>query len=160
MHKQEYKEKYQEHLLEQYKLYVQMMDNVSQRRSQTNAFYISVLSGLLVVLSIIIEKGAFSDVQHIVLFAVAILGMLLCYVWYINIQSYRQLNSGKFKIIHEMERELPFACFDKEWKILGEGTDKNKYLQVTSMERNVPILLAIPYALLFIYAVYHLISQP
>jgi hypothetical protein len=42
---------YKEHLLEEYKLYVQMADNVSARRAQANQFYISVLSALLAVVA-------------------------------------------------------------------------------------------------------------
>ena len=50
------KSKQIEILLEQYKLYVQLADNVSARRSQSNSFYISIITGLLPILSIPLDK--------------------------------------------------------------------------------------------------------
>ena len=41
------REKYQAHLLDKYKLYVEMTDRVSQRRLTTNSYFLSINSGLL-----------------------------------------------------------------------------------------------------------------
>lgn len=153
MNKEEYGEQFSEHMLEQYKLYVEMADRVSSRRAQTHRFYISLLSILLVLLSIVASIGRFSEILDIILLAIAILGVILCAVWWVNIRSYRQLNSGKFEVIHEMERELPIAAYDKEWEILGRGKQAGKYLQLTRVEQWVPLLLSIPYLLLLVYSV-------
>ena len=150
----EYGEAFKQHLLEQYKLYVEMADRVSTRRAQTNRFYISLLSGLLALLSIVGGRNRFSDFQTIAFMAVAILGLALCVLWNVNIRSYRQLNSGKFKVIHEMEQHLPFPCYDKEWEILGEGKESKAYLQLTRVEQYVPFVLAVPYLLLLIYSLF------
>jgi len=158
MKKEEYGEKFHEHLLEQYKLYVEMADRVGTRRAQTNRFYISLLSGLLAVLSIVVGRNIFSDFQAIVFAVVALLGLALCILWNINIRSYRNLNSGKFKIIHYMEQSLPFPCYDKEWEILKEEKEGKTYLQLTRVEQYVPIILAIPYILLLIYSLWVLIK--
>ncbi|MCK4735084.1 MAG: hypothetical protein KAT65_21710, partial [Methanophagales archaeon] len=61
----EYGEAFKQHLLEQYKLYVEMADRISTRRAQTNRFYISLLSGLLALLSIVVGRNIFSDFQTI-----------------------------------------------------------------------------------------------
>lgn len=153
MNKEEYGEQFSEHMLEQYKLYVEMADRVSSRRAQTNRFYISLLSILLALLSIVASIGAFSEILDIILLAMAILGIILCALWWVNIRSYSQLNSGKFKVIHEMEKELPIAAYDKEWEILGRGKQAGKYLQLTRVEQWVPLLLSIPYLLLLVYSV-------
>ena len=141
-------------LLEQYKLYVEMADRVSIRRGQTNRFYISLLSGLLTLVLLTQEKGLFSQHQSILLVAVALLGVALCALWNINIRSYRQLNTAKFKIIHEFEQQLPLAMYDREWDVLGKGEDSKKYLQLTRVEQMVPFLFAIPYVLLLIVAIF------
>jgi len=154
MTKEEYGKKFEEHLLEQYKLYVEIADRVSGRRAQTNRFFISLLSGLLALLSIVVDREIFCNFQTIVFMTVALLGLALCALWYINIRSYGQLNSGKFKVIHEIEQHLPYPCYDKEWEILGEGKKSKKYLQLTRVEQYVPFILAIPYILLFIYSLW------
>lgn len=53
MTKEEYGDNFQAHLLDQYKLYVEMADRISARRVQINNFYTSFLSGLLAFLSIV-----------------------------------------------------------------------------------------------------------
>lgn len=151
----DYGKDYQEHLLEQYKLLVTMADNVSARRAQTNSFYITVLSALLAILSLA-RENIVSEAQNIIFLVVSVLGMVLCIVWKININSYGQLNTGKFKVIHEMEAQLPFACYDREWEFLGAGQDSKKYLQLTKVEQYIPYLLAVPYLLLLVYSLYGL----
>ena len=159
MNKEEYGSKYNDHLLEQYKLYVQMADNISNRRAQTNRFYILLLSTLLTLLSIIIGANLFINSRALAFLLFSILGILLCCVWFINIRSYRQLNSGKFKIIHKMEQHLPFPCYDKEWELLGKGRKSKKYFQLSRIEQYVPLILVTPYVLLFIYALYIIVKR-
>jgi hypothetical protein len=47
-----YGDKFQDHLMEQYKICVEMADRVSVRRNQANSFYISLLSALIALLSL------------------------------------------------------------------------------------------------------------
>lgn len=153
MNKEEYGERFPEHILEQYKLYVEMADRVSSRRAQTNRFYISLLSILLALLSIVAGVGAFTEFLNMTMLAIASLGIVLCALWWVNIRSYRQLNSGKFQVIHEMEKQLPIAAYDKEWEILGRGKQVGRYLKLTQVEQWIPLVLAIPYLLLLVYSV-------
>ena len=139
-------------LLEQYKVYVEMADRVSSRRGQTNAFYVSLLTGLLAFLSVLIGADVVTKYIDILFLLASLLGLGLCFLWWVNIRSYRQLNSGKFKVVHEMETHLPFACYDREWEILGQGRNKKKYLQLTVVEGIVPLVMAVPYLILFVYS--------
>ena len=153
MEKEKYGEHYQPHLLEQYKLYVEMADRISARRGQTNSFYISLLSGLLAVLSLSTDKQATITTHYkVLLLVVSAAGLILCFVWLLNIRSFKQLNSAKFMVVHEIEEFLPFACYDREWEIIKKTRD-DKYLQQTRIEQFVPLLLALPYLGLLCYAV-------
>ena len=138
-------------LLEQYKLYVDMADRVSTRRIEASKFYTSLLTGLLALLSVI-EGVNVTAVRDIILLTVGILGVLLCLVWIANIRSYRQMNSLKFRVIHEMEQYLPFPCYDREWEILKQDKAKNSYVRLTRVEQYVPLLLLIPYLILIGYS--------
>ena len=151
----QYGEKFKDHLFEQYKLYVEMADRVSNRRAQTNQFYISVISALLGVVTIASsilgnQVSASTKLLDTVYLAVNFLGLFLCAIWFINILSYRQLNSGKFKVIHEIEQQLPYPCYKREWVILKKGRDVKKYLPLTHIEQFIPILLAIPFLFMLV----------
>lgn len=143
-----------EYLLEEYKLYVQMADNVSNRRAQANAFFISVLSALLLFLSLSGEGKPLGYTQDITYIAISILSFLLCYIWHLNIQSYKQLNSAKFKVIHEIEQHLPYPCFNKEWDFAGRGKAKEKYRLITHTEQYVPFIVAIPFLVILVYSTF------
>ena len=146
-------------LLDQYKLYVQLADKISDRRADANRFFISLLTGLLALLSAIVGLKTATAIQGSVLFTVAILGVLLCYVWFIIIRSYSQLNSGKFKVIQEVERHLAFRFYEREWEVLGKGKDKRLYWPLTRVERYVPRLFAILYIALLLVALYVLAAS-
>ncbi len=98
----------QQELLEIYKLHVEMADRVSQRRLQTNRFYIALLSGLFAFVTLLFNKDLLVWHGKIILLVFSILGMILCLIWLINIHSYKQLNSGKFKAIHGLEQQLRY----------------------------------------------------
>lgn len=145
--KTEYGEKFQEHLLEQYKLYVSLTDNASARRSKTNEYYSSLFSISIPLIAVGISEKILSDLIVII---ISIIGLFLCAVWYLNIRSYKQLNTGRFKIIHQIEEHLPFECFKKEWDYLGNGKHKNKYFKLSSVEGFVPLIFSIPFIILFL----------
>jgi hypothetical protein len=151
--RENYGSEFKTHILEQYKLYVEMADRVSSRRVQIASFYTSILSALLALLSITSNKDIFQGSQSFVLLTVSILGLCLCLAWAANINSYKQLNSLKFKVIHEMEYHLPFPCYDREWQILKEDRKRRSYFRLTAVEKYSPIILAVPYLCLFLYSI-------
>ncbi len=65
--------------------------------------------------------------------------------------SYKELNSLKFSVIHEMEKLLPFACYDREWESLKEESGTRNYFRLTRIEQYVPFLLMAPYIMLLVY---------
>lgn len=130
-------DQYQEHLLAQYRLYVEMADRVSQRREQTNRFYVTLLSAIVAVFIVPTRFGFSAEAWNLI---VGILGGSVSLSWIVNILSYRILNSAKFKIIHDIEIQLPHAGFTKEWEILQPKNGPPRYLQLTKIEQAVPSL--------------------
>lgn len=139
--------------IEQYKLYVEITDKTSDRRAEANKFYTSILTGLLAVISIVIEKNIATTVQSIILLAISLLGIILCIVWAINIRSYKQLNSLRFDVIQEMEKRLPFPSYTREWEILKNPKNRKGYLRLTQIEQFVPLLISIPYLILLLFVI-------
>jgi hypothetical protein len=139
----------QDILLEQYKIYVEMADRVSSRRVEANKFYISILTALFALISLTTVPN---QLQNYLVGIVAIFGIALCFIWIVNIRSYRELNSLKFKVIHELEQFLPFPCYDREWEILKNESGTRSYFRLTRIEQFTPYLLMGVYAILLIYA--------
>lgn len=153
----EYGEKYPDHLLEQYKLYVEMADRISQRRDQSNKFYATVYSALAAVLLLTARFDLSDNTLGIVFLAVGIVGTSLAFIWWLNIQSYRAINSAKFVVIQEIEASLPFPGYKREWELLMHPADgKRKYLQLTRIEQYVPVVFLLMSMALVGYAAYTL----
>jgi hypothetical protein len=72
--------------------------------------------------------------------------------WHRIITSYRDLNTVKFKVIHELEREMPAALYDYEWQKAEEGRGK-AYHPLTHLERWVPVVFMLLYVLLAVIGV-------
>ena len=65
--------------------------------------------------------------------------MLLSSTWYVVIRSYRQLNSGKFKTLHDLEEKLAYSFFKIEWEFLEKGENISRYWKLTVVETFLPI---------------------
>ncbi len=140
----EYGNNYKSHLFEQYKLYIQSAEKISDRRQNANNYFITINTALISFLGLSFQIKLLNDLDWFKpLFA--ILGIIICIIFWFLLRSYKQLNSGKFKVIHEIEKNLPLALYDYEWKILGEGKNKKLYYPFSHIE------LLIPWVFGFIY---------
>ena len=132
---------------ELYKFYVELTDKMSQRRGQANVFFLSVLStfiGLTGFAYPFLSNGGTKSIVYLI----SVFGILLCFVWYLNINSYKQINKLRFTVIQEMEISLVFPCFSREWQLLKEK--KMKYTRLSKIEKFVPLLFIIPFVFFII----------
>lgn len=154
MKPEEYGEKYPDHFLEQYKLYVEMADRVSQRREQSNRFYVTLVAAIVALLILAARLGVADGVWPIIFLISGLFGIALSVVWQFNINSYRQLNRVKFAIIGEMEKQLPAAPYADEWQLLRPKEGPPQYIQLTRVERFVPVIFSLLFLGLAGYAVW------
>lgn len=139
-------EKYQDAILQQYKLCVEMADRVSARRNLTNTFFLSLNSGVVALLGA--AGGGLGGLPVLVLIAGLIILLGQCTAWYVIVRSYRQLNGAKFRVIGAFEDRLPAYAYSRaEWTALGEGRDWRRYLPLTHVEQWVPGIFAAAYVL-------------
>ena len=161
MNPDEYGEEYRAHLLEQYKLYVEMADRVSQRRDQSNRFYVTIVSALAAIVVVITRFGVPVDgvPSEVAFLVIGLFGIALSYIWQLNIKSYRVLNSAKFDIINKIEKQLPSQGYSDEWDLLkNPPPDRDKYLQLTRVEQRIPLIFIALFIVLTIYALYLLFT--
>ena len=157
MDRHEYGDNYQGHLLEQYKLYVEMADRISQRRDQSNRFYAGLVSAIIALLVVMGRIGVSENTWSVALLLAGFLGGSLSVVWFINLGSYRALNSAKFRVINGMESQLPYAGYSEEWAYLRPPEEPPRYFQLTRIERYVPLLTLALFVGIVAYSIYSMI---
>lgn len=148
-----YGAEYKTHLLEQYKIYVEMADRISSRRQSANNFFLTINTTLITLLGLVrYLSGNTDSILHIWTIAVALVGIGISYLWYRSIRSYKDMNTGKFRVIHAIEKHLPLQIYSAEWISLGEGKDKKLYLPFTHIETKIPWLFIMLYAFIIFLA--------
>ena len=143
----------QDRLLEIYKLHAELADRVSQRREGTNRLYVSLILGLIVFLATFIRFG-FGDISEwLVLITIGGIGVLLSVSWFVVIRSYRQLNSEKFRVLHDLEKYLPYQFFTLEWDPQSQGKKSNRYWKLTHVEVILPSIFCVVFLALIVYSI-------
>jgi hypothetical protein len=137
-----------------YKLAVDMADRISGRRGTANAFFLTLqtaLAGFVGVLRPATDptKAGVLRVDVFGIVMVSTVGVVLSATWWLLLRSYRDLNEAKFKVILELEKQLPAQPFGDEWKYLKEDPVKKKfparYAELNAIERVVPVVFAVVY---------------
>lgn len=125
-----------EHLLDIYKLLVEMADRVSQRRQSANSFYLTVNTAIIGGAAYLSQ----SINSHLNTWAVSCAGIAICVLWIRSIVSYKSLNAAKFEVITALEKELPVSPFKDEWAILDVDGDGKRHKPFHKTEVLVPII--------------------
>lgn len=139
---------YQDHLLEQYKLYVDSAARISERRTSANNYLLTVNAFLLTLFGF---ASSITD-DRIIQIIVPLAGLLVTITWAALILSYRNLNTVKFQVIHEIEQRLPLALYDREWQ-LAQSENGRFYRPLTNIEPWIPVIFGVLYLVLVIYGI-------
>lgn len=132
-------------LFEQYKMAVASTDRVSDRRADSNKFFLSVNSIVTGGLLYVNEK--FENIDKTSIIFVAIFGLIVCLIWFFTILDYKRLNGAKFELIAKMEKKLPMQFYTDEWKLLN-----NKKLWYAKYKTFSKLELWLPVAFIVLYA--------
>ena len=146
----DYGNDYKEHLFEQYKLYVESIEKTSDRRQHANNYFITINTALISLIGLSFQIKIFENLAFIKSI-LALVGIVVCIVFWYLIRSYKQLNTGKFDVVHKIEEHLPLALYKYEWEVLGKGEDNKKYYPFSHIELIIPWVFGIIYALLGLY---------
>lgn len=146
----EYGADYKEHLFEQYKLYVEGVEKTSDRRQHANNYFITINTALISLIGLSFQIKIFENLAWIKSI-LALVGIIICVIFWYLIRAYKQLNTGKFEVIHEIEQHLPLALYKYEWKVLGEGKDNKKYYPFSHIELIIPWVFGIIYIVFGLY---------
>ncbi len=153
---EEYGDKYQDHLLEQYKLFVETSQRVTEKRQNSNNYLLTLNSSLVTLFIVFLSTFG----HHRWNALIPGTGLIVCFIWYSLVDSYKDLNRAKFAVIHELENQLPVALFRHEWWVCGHNRKKkdnpveDMYVPLTHLERWIPVAFAVLYLGLGAYALF------
>ncbi|MBL1101081.1 RipA family octameric membrane protein [Streptomyces coffeae] len=136
-------------VLELYKLAVEMADRVSARRGQANAFFLTVQTAFISVISIDLPNLRQEPLW--VAPVIALAGAVISMTWWLQLRSYRDLNRAKFAVINAIETQLPVQVFTDEWGHLTRTpaiSRRVRYAELGFSERMIPWVFVLLHGLL------------
>lgn len=136
--------------MEIYKTYHDSIEKVAEKRQNTNSFFLTLNTGILELIGFLFQKDAPVILKPLYLI-LPIIGIISGVFWLKLVNSYRQLNKGKFDVLYELEEQLPFDVYNKEWNKLGKGENPKIYKPLTSIEKFIPKTFIVLYGLFTIY---------
>ncbi|MDT3695615.1 MAG: TIR domain-containing protein [Ignavibacterium sp.] len=91
---------------EQYKMMVSSTEKVTESRMKVNNLFFTITSSILSVGFVLGKTFGFTIAATIGMIVLTALSLLVSYFWEKLIDSYGKLNTGKFKVIDKIEKQL------------------------------------------------------
>lgn len=135
-------------LLEIYKLHSELADRVSQRRTEVNRLCAGLFLGLSVLVSALLRFGIGQVPIQLAVGALGVFGILLSTWWVVILLNYKKLNEGKFTVLHDLEKRLPYPFFTLEYEII-----KNNYIKSSYVEMILPGIFSLLFYSIIAYAI-------
>lgn len=137
----------EELIFQEYKLYAEQKENFIDRNFQTNKFY--MISFVAIIFAMIFTNNVvfMEKISAIMLFS--LLGVSLCVLWWMNVDSYNTLIKIKYaNVIEKLEEKLPIKPFTDEYKGIEEFRNK-KIFMFSDIQKIIAVIGA-----LFFFAVF------
>ena len=107
-------------ILEQYKIYVEMADRISARRSLTNTFFLTLNTAVFARIGVALKEPTRFPSWMLIFPLLALVTQ--CGAWFFLVRSYRQLNTAKYTVVGVLEEKLPgFAVLERRMDGSGQG---------------------------------------
>lgn len=146
----------EEILLQQYKIYTNQKENFVERSFFTNKFYLVLL--LLLILTMYLTKDCsfIYGITSTLVFSAA--GMIICTLWWINVDSYNFLIKVKLsKVIEEIEKRLPIQPYTREFEIITDLSKRKREFLFADIQKGLAVLAFLLFLFLFSYEVLNII---
>ena len=133
-------------VLEQYRIYSEAKEAFTTRNFQTNRFYL-ILSLVLFLLLYVFYALTPSLMPLIV---GSIIGMSVCVMWWLNLDSYQFLIKIKYaKVLEEIENLLPTNPYKKEFEAFCEAKKNKRAVVFSDFQKLLVIVLFCVFFVIF-----------
>ena len=119
--------------LEIYKVLISTITANENRRQQASVVYLGMIAAIVTAVGVVR--------YNMQLIYPASLIFLISMVWFLTIRYFRRLAKAKFAVVSEIEKDLPVAAFEMEWKMLSE--EKKNSIDLTHLEMFLPLFIAL-----------------
>ena len=132
----------QTRLLEIYKIQLDSINNISNRRVNINRHYLLIMSGLMIALTAFARLDE-ADEKGLLLvryspMIIGTIGLILSWSWLYMTDSYLRRNSRKYEVLKHLESQLEYQFLSKEWGTLGIKNVERNYRSLASVEFILP----------------------
>ena len=157
---------------EEFKLYYEATEKVTDRRIETNRWNYSICIAILVAIAVL-TKWSLTSAHLLWLGLVAVvmlctMAVLFCMLWIGQIRDFKKLNNAKFIVLNAMAPDVEFdpdnpgkvvsyCPFEKEWNKLSEmnaldevGRSNIVALKSSNIEYFIPKAFAVLFAAIFV----------
>lgn len=157
---------------DEFKLYYESTEKVTDRRLDTNRWNYSICIGILVAIAVLVRwsltSAAFLWIGFAGVGILSIMAILFCALWVGQIKDFKKLNNAKFAVLNDMAPHVEFNTdkpklvvsycpFEKEWMKLSAlnaldevGKADIVVLKSSNIEYFIPKAFGILFALIFI----------
>lgn len=139
----------EEKVLQEYIVYAQHKEKFVERSFNNNKFYLVVNLAVL-FFTVPMKFIPFSfGVMFTTLFS--FIGILLCILWYINIDSYELLLKIKLKdVLEKLEDNLPVKPYQMEHEAIQNARKNKKNFLFVDIQKSLSIVLLIAFIAIFL----------
>lgn len=145
-------------IMQQYKLYAEQKDNFIKRSFGVNRFYMVLVIILLLLINL--TKNVLFVYAVSLPFIFSIMGLGICVLWWMNMDSYNLLIKIKFsRVLEELEKQLPVKPYSMEHDAITEYRENKKAFLFSDMQKVFAIVMFISFFVCLIDELIHMVLQ-
>lgn len=146
-------------MMQQYRLYAEQKDNFINRSFAVNRFYMCLVIILLLLVNI--TKNVIFVYALSLPFVFSLIGLGICSLWWMNMDSYNLLIKVKFsKVLEEIEKQLPVKPYLMEHNAIDEFRENKKEFLFSDMQKVFAIVMFIVFLVSLIDELIPMILKP
>ena len=136
--------------VEQYKAYLAFLVDLGSRRQRSNEFFMTVSTALIATIGLSWGSG---NSKVFLIYIACLVGILLSYIWARSLKSYRVIYYHKYRILKEMEKDLPACPITTELeaadRIVGQKDGWKNFKTSSYFETKIPHIFSLFFLLIF-----------
>ena len=127
----------EKHSFDEFKLYYESTEKVTDRRLENNKWNYSICVGIILAIAYIwnwsVFNSAYTFIGSTIALILSFMASLFSYLWIDQIRDFKSLNTAKFEVLNEVAPNLFFDVQSSSIKLVSFVFDKRDL--ISSIER-------------------------